>query len=600
MAAPVVETLESEIADVRAVEVLRRGLERSPELRTGFRVTLVMALVGAVGRLVIPVLIQQILDRGVLGEQGFRPGFVYTAAAVAVLIVLLVAILGRATSIRLVITAEQMLMSLRVRAFDHIQRLSIAEHSENQRGVLTARVTSDIETLSRFASWGAISWIINGALIFGTLLVMVVYSWPLTLVVIAVYAPAIPVMRWIQRRQLVAYDQVRTAVGETLSVASEAVMGAALIRAYGYRPTMRSRLNTAVQSQYSNELSAHRFFAIITSITDLFGIVAVASVIVLGVRFGEAWEVSSGELIAFLFLVSLIVQPISAIGETLDQTQTALAGWWKILGVFDREIDVVDPDDGVSLSAGALAVTAEDVRFRYRTGDEVLHGIDVEIPEGANVAVVGETGSGKTTFAKLLSRLADPTDGLVRINGIDLTLVEGESRRRAIRMVPQDGFLFAASIRDNVRFGRPEASDDEIIESFERLGLSDWLASLADGLETQVGERGESLSVGERQLVALARAQLADPGLLILDEATSAVDAEIEQSLAVALERLSAGRTTVSVAHRLSTAERADTVLVFDEGMVVEQGSHDELVAMGGVYAGLHQSWIGATREQQP
>ncbi len=596
MVAPI-ETLEEEIADVRAVEVLRRGLARSPELRTGFVVTASMALVGAIGRLIIPVLIQQILDRGVLGEQGYRPGFVYGASAIAAIIVLAVAVVGRATSIRLVETAEAMLMSLRVRAFDHIQRLSIAEHSENQRGILTARVTSDVETLSRFASWGAISWVINSALIVGTLGVMLVYSWPLTLVVVVVYGPVIPVMRWIQRRQLVAYDRVRTAVGETLGVTGEAVMGAALIRAYGYRSAMRSKLDDAVQSQYRNQLAAHKFFAFITSITDLFGIVAMASVVVLGVKFGGGWGVSSGELVAFMFLVSLIITPIAEIGETLDQTQTALAGWWKILGVFDRPIDIVDPDDGTLLPQGALAVDVEDVRFSYRTGDEVLHGISVSLAAGASVAVVGETGSGKTTFAKLLSRLADPSSGAVKIAGVDLTEVDGVSRRSAIRMVPQDGFLFAASIRDNVRFGRPAATDAEIAGSFDRLGLDGWLASLPDGLDTHVGERGESLSVGERQLVALARAQLADPGLLILDEATSAVDAEIEQSLTVALERLAEGRTTVSVAHRLSTAERADLVLVFDDGDLVEQGTHDELVARGGVYAGLHQSWIGATRE---
>lgn len=212
------------------------------------------------------------------------------------------------------------------------------------------------------------------------------------------------------------------------------------------------------------------------------------------------------------------------------------------------------------------------------------------------MAVVGETGSGKSTLAKLLVRLADPSSGTIRVGDVDIREVDAGSRRSALRIVPQDGFLFNTSLGDNVAYGREGASRVDVLAAFERLGLESWVASLPHGLETQVGERGGQMSVGERQLVALARAQLADPGILVLDEATSAVDPETEVALTSALERLSAGRTTISIAHRLSTAERADLIVVFDAGQIVEQGSHDDLVAAGGRYGALYESWIGNTR----
>jgi ATP-binding cassette subfamily B protein len=315
-----------------------------------------------------------------------------------------------------------------------------------------------------------------------------------------------------------------------------------------------------------------------------------------GAWWGPEWGLSSGTVVAAVFLVNLLLTPIGEIGEVLDQTQTALAGWRKILDLLDEPVEVVDPVPGVPLPAGALAVAVEGVTFGYTPGHPVLSDVDLVIEAGANVAIVGETGSGKTTLAKLLARLADPEVGRIVVGGVDLRDVSAISRTSAIRLVPQDGFLFDDTLVENVRLGRPDSTDAEVEHAFTQLGLDWWLDRLPAGLASQVGERGDNLSVGERQLVSLARAQLADSGLLILDEATSAVDAETERALSEALVRLAAGRTTISVAHRLSTAEAADLVVVFDHGRIVELGPHADLVEAGGRYASLYASWVGNTR----
>ena len=580
-----------------AFGVLRRGLRESPQLRAGLWFTIIVSLGVTVARLVTPVLVQQIFDQGL---EPFRPAFVYGLCGAAFALVALTFVAARAASRRLVTASELAMRDLRVRTFNHIHHLSIAEQSEEKRGVFVARVTADVDALQEFMEWGGIAWIISGTQAIGALALMSWYSWQLTIVMVLLLVPLLLVLGSMQAKLSQAFNAARTRVGEMLSEVSESVMGAAVVRAYGLDEQTHAKVRHAIDERYRAEVLAHFRAATLWPMSTVFYAVSLSVVVAIGAGLGPDWALTFGRVAAFLFLADVFLGVFMDLPEIYSETQTAIAGWRKVLAVLDLPIEVVEPADGVALGSGALSVSARDLRFRYREGPEVLHGITLDVPAGGHVAIVGETGCGKSTFVKLISRLADPVGGAVEIDGVDLRHVDPASRRTRLRMVPQDGFLFDTTVRENVRYGRPEASDRDVDTAFEELGLGDWVAALPDGLDSRVGERGESLSVGERQLVALVRAQISDPGLLILDEATSAVDPATEQRITEALRRLSAGRTVITIAHRLSTAEAADRVFVFDAGRLVEEGTHGELAFAGGVYAGLYDSWLGNTHVAEP
>ena len=579
-----------------AMALLRAGVAATPELRAGLGTAIALSVANAAWRLVVPIALQQVLDHGLSGSGGVDIPFVLWASAAAAVVVVVLTVVVQRLTMAMARVAEDVLYALRTRTFAHVHRLSIAAHGESKTGVLVSRVTSDIETLAQFATWGAVNWTVSSGVLVVSLITMFIYSWQLGVLTVVVLAPVVPIMIVVQRRQLIAYDTLRNRVGDTLGRIAETVSGVRVIRAYHHSENARGDLHGAIGEQLAAQLRARFFFSIMFPMSDLFGGLLLAVIAGAGLYFAGSWGLTAGVIVACLLLANQLAQPIAEIGEVLDQTQTALAGWGKILGLLDQPIDVIEPTAGLALPEGALGVAVNNVTFSYLPGQPVLHDVSLEIPAGSTVAIVGETGSGKTTLSKLLCRLADPQLGGVFLGGIDLRDVDPASRHRAIRLVPQDGFLFDDTVAANVALGRPGATRSDVEAAFAALGLTEWVAQLPDGAETAVGERGGALSVGERQLVALARAQLADPGLLLLDEATSNVDPETERVLGRALASLSKGRTTISVAHRLSTAEAAELVVVFDAGRIVELGAHAELAVAGGVYERLYDSWVGNTR----
>ncbi|POM23956.1 putative ABC transporter ATP-binding protein [Actinomadura rubteroloni] len=596
MTAPV--TALSGAADTEgALRTLRRGLRLSPEFTAGLPVTLALALLATAGRVVVPVAVQQTIDRGLGGDGGPDLAFVRLMVLACAGAVLLTAVCAYAMNVRLYRTSETGLTSLRVRAFRHVHDLSMLTQSGERRGALVSRVTGDVDQISQFMQYGGLMMIMaSGQLVVATVL-MAVYSWPLALLVWAAFVPLGFALRRFQRIISAAYTRVRERMGDLLAAVSESVVGASVIRAYAAQDRTARRVDAAVDGHKTAQTRAQATVALTFPTSELVAAVATGAVVVAGTLLGIGGHLSAGKLVAFLFLVTLFVSPMQTATEVLNDAQNAIAGWRRVLGVLDTEPDVADPGDrGRTLPRGPIEVRFEDVGFAYPGGPPVLHDVDAVIAPRTRIAVVGETGSGKTTFAKLLTRLMDPVSGRILVDGVPLDEIRFSSLRERIVMVPQDGFLFDDALGANLRYGRPEASDDDVRRAVADLGLAGWLDGLPRGLDTPVGQRGESLSAGERQLVALVRAYLADPDLLVLDEATSAVDPATEIRIQRALERLTRGRTALSIAHRLSTAEAADEVIVFDAGRIVQRGPHAELAAVPGVYADLYASWT-AQRE---
>ncbi|HUG31360.1 MAG TPA: ABC transporter ATP-binding protein [Acidimicrobiia bacterium] len=576
--------------------LIRRALVEAPSLRRGLKLTLSLAMAGQAVTVVTPIVLQKVLDEEILDPSGIDMAGVFYLAGIALAALIIGVIVGRISLLRLVNSSSTGLSDLRTKTFGHIMSQSVLHVQSERRGNLLARVTSDITTLQEFMEWGGVGMIIASSQVLLATSVMMFYEWRLASIALFGVLIYLFMMRWFQKILARNYDEVRKEVGRSLGVLSESITAIPIVRAYGTEETTKSKVAEALESRFQVEYRTARFGNILFSTAEVFAGLLTAVLVVAGILIGVQLGTSAGTLVAFLLLTNLLIEPLQILVETLEFAQSAASGLRRVVDVLDGEVDVAEPAEPEPLRPGGLSARFDHVHYSYPSGEEVLTDITVDIPVGTRVAVVGETGSGKTTFAKLLVRLMDPSAGTVRIGGVAADRIRLDDLRRRVAFVPQEGFLFDDTIANNVRYGRIDATDAEVWTAFHELGLGEWVQGLGDGLETRVGERGGNLSAGERQLVALVRAWIGTPDLLVLDEATSAVDPALDVALRHAIDKLTRGRTSVTIAHRLSTAEGADEVLVFDGGVLVERGHHRELLVCDGVYADLYADWAAGTK----
>ena len=489
---------------------------------------------------------------------------------------------------------ERILADLRAQLFGHLQRLSLGFYERNRAGVIISRLTNDVEAIDQLVTDGVTTLVQSTLTLVGTAILLFVLDWRLALATLAV----IPLMSLataiFRSRSSRAYAGVRERLGLVTATLAEDIAGMRMVQAFTREDAATRNFRDVTLRYRESNMQTVVLNGLYFPFVDLLSSVALAVVLGYGGHLYFGGRITLGTLFAFMLYVNNFFDPVQQLSQLFNTFLSATAALDKILGVLDEKPQVVDRDGALALPHIEGRVRFEGVRFAYGRGEEVLHGIDLDVPAGTTVALVGHTGAGKSTIAKLLARFYETTAGRITIDGHDLNDVAQESLRRQLGVVPQEGFLFAGTVAENIAFGRPDARPEEIVRAAQTVGAHDFVLRLEGGYETQLGERGSRLSLGQRQLVAFARALLADPRILILDEATSSVDIGTERTIERALRTLLADRTAFIIAHRLSTIRDADLIVVLEHGRVVEQGSHDELLAARGLYTSLYGDWAAA------
>ena len=488
-------------------------------------------------------------------------------------------------------TGERILADLRNTLFRHLQRLSLGFYERNRAGVIISRITNDVEALDQLVTDGVTTLVQSTLFLFGTAIILFFLDWRLALATMTVLPLMLVATAIFRVRSARAYRAVRERLGLVTATLAEDISGMRVVQAF-----RRERANEKnFRSVNAHYREANQETVVLNGLyfpfVDFLSALATAIVLGFGGYLVFNGQASQGMLLTFVLYLSNFFDPVQQLSQLYNTFLSAVAALDNIMNVMDEDPEVRDEPGAEDLERIDGRVRFEDVRFGYGTGPEVLHGIELDVPAGTTVALVGHTGAGKSTIAKLLARFYDPVEGRITIDGVDLRDVTQESLRRQLGVVPQEGFLFAGTVRDNIAFGSPDASPAEVAAAAQAVGAHEFIMALEDGYETNLQERGTRLSLGQRQLVAFSRALLADPRILILDEATSSVDIGTERRIETALRALLADRTAFVIAHRLSTIRDADLIVVLEHGKVIEQGTHDELMARRGLYTSLYGDW---------
>jgi ABC-type multidrug transport system fused ATPase/permease subunit len=490
---------------------------------------------------------------------------------------------------------ERILTDLRVDLFEHVQRLDLGFFERTRAGVVISRLTNDVEALETLVTDGPTTLLQNTVTLIGSALVLLYLDWQLALATLTVFPGMAIATALFRRYSSRAYRRTRERLAEVTASLQEDISGVRVVQAFRRERANERRFHEVNGSYREANVQTVNVSAVYFPVVDLLSATAMAVVLGYGGVLVIDGQITTGDLFVFIGLLSYFFEPVQQLSQFYQTFLAGTAALDKIFDVLDTDPRLTDRPEAEELPPITGRVEFEDVRFAYREeGAEVLHGISFAVQPGQTVALVGHTGAGKSTIVKLLARFYDPTGGRVLVDGHDLRDVTMASLHRQLGMVPQEGFLFARSVAENIAFGRPDASREDIEAAARAVGAHEFIAALPEGYDTSIAERGARLSIGQRQLVAFARALLANPRLLVLDEATSSVDIPTEARIEHALETLLADRTAFVVAHRLSTIRRADVIVVLEHGEIIESGTHEQLIAARGRYFALYDDWVDA------